>query len=216
MYCTKISPDYQENFLVNDEKGGKFQGANKKDFSDADDLYTFPDRALPFWNDLHINKPKKYRFIRYLAAKNQGCHLAELEIYTAIKKIAGKAFAAGGNFNTDTILSSAADGDPNTSASSSDKGAALGFDLEKPYKIDKIRFYPKMRFTIDTEVTEHRTYVLKLWQNDSWVPLETAVADTKVLTFKNIPSHGLYLIKDIGKDAQQRIFTYQNGKQIWW
>jgi len=37
-----------------------------------------------------------------------------------------------------------------------------------------------------------------------------------VLTLKNMPSGGLYLLHDKTKGWEERIFTYEDGEQVWW
>ena len=36
------------------------------------------------------------------------------------------------------------------------------------------------------------------------------------LVYKDVPTSGLYYLKNLTKGKDERIFTYKNGKQIWW
>ena len=36
------------------------------------------------------------------------------------------------------------------------------------------------------------------------------------LIFKNVPSGGLYVLRDKTKGHEQRIFTYEKEEQVWW
>jgi hypothetical protein len=54
-------------------------------------------------------------------------------------------------------------------------------------------------------------YVGGNWKTLAWI----RARDTK-LVLKNMPSGGLYILKDCTKGNEERIFTYENGKQVWW
>ena len=41
-------------------------------------------------------------------------------------------------------------------------------------------------------------------------------ARTDILLLKNVPKNGLFVLKDITKGQEQRIFTYEDGRQVWW
>lgn len=34
--------------------------------------------------------------------------------------------------------------------------------------------------------------------------------------FKDVPKGALYLLRDLTKGKDERIFTYENGVQVWW
>ena len=36
------------------------------------------------------------------------------------------------------------------------------------------------------------------------------------LTYTNVPDNALLLLKDLTKGEEERIFTYENDKQVWW
>lgn len=36
------------------------------------------------------------------------------------------------------------------------------------------------------------------------------------LTYTNVPDNTLLLLKDLTKGEEERIFTYENDKQVWW
>ena len=40
--------------------------------------------------------------------------------------------------------------------------------------------------------------------------------DDYVLTYKDVPSHGLYVLRDKTKGWEERIFTYEDDQQVWW
>lgn len=66
-----------------------------------------------------------------------------------------------------------------------------------------------------TFLEPNHEYELFYWQH-KWVSLGTQVAADQPLVFDDVPSGGLYwlMAKDSRKD--ERIFTYENGEQVWW
>ena len=59
-------------------------------------------------------------------------------------------------------------------------------------------------------------YELKFWDSGSWRVLPEFIAKNDILAFKNMPKNGLYVLTDKTKGKDQRIFTYEDGKQVWW
>jgi hypothetical protein len=58
-------------------------------------------------------------------------------------------------------------------------------------------------------------YELFYW-NDGWVSLGRKKAESSVLTFTQVPEDALLWLRNLDKGLQERIFTYQGDKQIWW
>ena len=59
-------------------------------------------------------------------------------------------------------------------------------------------------------------YELVYWTNGNWKTLATLTAKENVLKLENMPSGGLYVLKNLTKGHEERIFTYEDGKQVWW
>ena len=51
---------------------------------------------------------------------------------------------------------------------------------------------------------------------DGWKLLEAQKASSNELIFENMPSGGLYVLRNRTKGHEERIFTYENGEQVWW
>lgn len=49
-----------------------------------------------------------------------------------------------------------------------------------------------------------------------WRSLGKKVAESDSLEFKNVPHNSILLLRDYTKGKEERIFTYENDKQIWW
>ena len=60
------------------------------------------------------------------------------------------------------------------------------------------------------------TYQLFYWDINGWVLLETKVASKNSITFDNVPKNALLILRDLTRGKQERIFTYENNKQVFW
>jgi len=61
-------------------------------------------------------------------------------------------------------------------------------------------------------------YILKRWQDGAWQIVGGATAKDKPLTFENLAADGLYWLvpKDDSTRRLERVFTIENGRQLWW
>ena len=64
-------------------------------------------------------------------------------------------------------------------------------------------------------LTSGQEYELFYWK-DGWQSVGKQVAKDKPLVFKEVPAGCLYWLVAKGSDKEERIFTVENGKQIWW
>ncbi len=91
-------------------------------------------------------------------------------------------------------------------------GGWVGLKLKKPTRVSMIRFMPRTDGNI---VEQSDEYELVYW-NNGWKSCGIKTAVTDSLIFNNIPRGALYLLHDRSKGNEERIFTYENGKQVWW
>jgi len=66
-----------------------------------------------------------------------------------------------------------------------------------------------------TAVEENDQYELFYWQ-DGWQSLGKSVATNSGLEYDEVPSGCLYWEVSDGSSEEERIFTFENGQQIWW
>ncbi|MDD4033621.1 MAG: transglutaminase domain-containing protein, partial [Bacteroidales bacterium] len=58
-------------------------------------------------------------------------------------------------------------------------------------------------------------YELFYWDNQ-WISLGEQKAVETFLEYPNAPVNALFWIRNLDKGFQERIFIYENGKQIWY
>lgn len=59
------------------------------------------------------------------------------------------------------------------------------------------------------------TYELFYWDSE-WVSIGQKKAQDFDITFDSPVSNALYLLKCLDEGKEKRIFTYEEGKQVWW
>jgi hypothetical protein len=195
--------------------GGRIQVANRPDFKDAVTLFTITQKPLKFETATAISN-KKFKYVRYLSAKNHGANIAELEfIDSKATKLTGKIIGFPEvSYAVDSPYQHAFDGNLETYFSADTVSVSwAGLKFSKPEQLSKIRYCPRS----DTNfIIVGDTYELRYWNGNQWISFGKQVAVNQDLIFKHVPSNTVYLLKDLTHGTEERIFTYEKGEQVWW
>jgi hypothetical protein len=194
---------------------GKFQGANKIDFSDAQDLYTI-DKPIDLieYKETVINHGE-YRYVRYLFPDDSYGSLGEIGFYGKNNKlINGQQIRAIGvsKEHMNIAFDRKFDEKIHSGAKSKYNGLWVGLDFGKPIFVGQVSFCPR---TEENNVFPEMTYELFYWK-DGWVSLGSNISDSNELNYENVPTNTLFLLRNLSAGKEERIFTYENGKQVWW
>ena len=76
-----------------------------------------------------------------------------------------------------------------------------GEDLSRPYDSNNIRVGDM--------------YELRYWQ-EGWQSLGRMSAESDTLVYRDVPAGALLWLHNHSGGREERIFTYENGKQVWW
>jgi hypothetical protein len=199
---------------------GDFQGSNAPDFQNLTELFsTSKDKELQqFWNCKTISTKDSFRYVRYYRSRQ--CIIGEMEFYSEGKKLVGKVFSSGPDMGEADhfIKEKAVDGDVGTSfISLGNDPAWVGLDFGHMEKIDSIRFSPGISvFGPRCYIIPGHKYELRCWDRGQWLALDSCIAGNADVAFQDIPSNALYLLHDLTKNVNERCFTIENGRQIWW
>ena len=211
---TRKYPYFAEKEPFNNRmKQGLFQGANKPDFSDAKNLYIFNEITNGNWYERKVTDTGKFRYLRYLSPDGSFGNINELcffdekgdTIKGEIIGTDGKVLKYKETVFDNKILTGFEGVVPD--------GNWIGLKLKSPKQVTKLRFMPR---TDGNCIEIGDKYELKFWDSGSWRVLPEFIAKNDILAFKNMPKNGLYVLTDKTKGKDQRIFTYEDGKQVWW
>ena len=202
-------PDFREVAL-----GGKFQLANQPDFSDAVTVYTIQNTAMRYM-DIHINQPQLFRYVRYLSSPEGGNMMAELKIFSGDEQLQGEIIGTDGSYQDfpDKTKYSVFDGDILTYFSAKESGAWAGLKFNRPQRVTHIRYWLR---NDDNSIREDDNYELFYWDENSWISAGRQTAVDTLLHYHQIPSGTLYWLRNHTRGKEERPFTYENGKQIFW
>lgn len=193
--------------------GGEFQASNREDFSDGVLLHKHQGITNGNWYDINVRSQKKFQYLRYIGGKGSYCNINELEFYEANgSKIMGEIIGSEGEENS--LKENVFDGDILTGFSAkSPDGNWVGIKLNTPKQVSKIRYIGRNDGN-GIEIGDH--YALYYWTKNGWTKFEEKIATVNSLIFYNVPSDGLYILRDKSKGKEERIFTYNKGRQVWW
>lgn len=172
--------------------------------------------------DSVINKQYKFRYIRFYSPVKKLGNLAEISFYHKNKADKAESTLFGtiiGSPCIDTLnehpYTHAMDGDLETwFEKSRDSTGWVGLDLgkRKSIHITRISYCPRS----DTNfIIKGDKYELHYW-NEKWISAGIKTARDTIVTFDKIPSGTLYWLHSHSRGTEERIFTYENGKQVWW
>ncbi len=197
--------------------GGKFQAADNPQFNHAVDLHTLEEAPSFKYTlvDTKLNRP--YRYYRYLAPDESRLNMAEIEFYDdSGNQVKGAVIGMKApsiyfpRITGDMVF----DGDALTFFHSFDPGSWVGMEFDKPVRIEKIRYLIR---NDDNGIRKGNDYELFYADATGWKSAgrKIAITDDEII-FKNIPANALYWLRNYTRGKEERIFTYENGKQVWW
>lgn len=199
--------------------GGKFQGSDHADFQIAEDLYTFTENPDFKYTTIEVNPKKSYKYYRYLSSPNIRGNMAELEFYDTNSQniLTGEIIGTDSTsiYNPHATKYNVFDGDPLTFFHTRDSMSWVGLALSKPAHINKIRYIIR---NDDNGIRKDNLYELfYIDESGKWASAGKQTADRDdLLIYEQIPQGTLYWLRNYTRGKEERIFTYKDGKQVWW
>ena len=197
--------------------GGEFQAANRADFKDAVLLHRIDTLPELTFQNVPVSNNKKFRYFRYVSGKKGYCEIAEVQFIENNEVLRGKVIGNAISYGNDPDIVKEAlfDDDPLTFFSANDAdGAWVGLDVGKPVQISKIRYIAR---NDDNNIRNGDRYELFYFSEDGWRSLgKQTGTKSQVLIYTNVPANALFWLRNYTRGQEERIFTYENGKQVWW
>lgn len=203
------------NVFLKRMQDGYFVGANKEDFSDSTLLYSIKDLPNMKWNEVNLTQTKKFKYVKYVAPIWSWLNVGEIEFYNSkMEKLSGKVIGCDDYTAEEFKKEKAFDGDVLTYVDVIKPHYQwLGMEFAEPVEIAKIRYIPR---NDDNFVQEGQEYELIYADIDGWKSMGRQIAKADSLIYDNVPSNAIYLLKNLTKGHEERIFEYKNSKQVFW
>ncbi len=201
--------------LSNNVQGGIFEASNDPSFKNADVLWKVDFYVDGQYYERNIHSNIKYKYFRYVGPKNSFCMINEIMLYDQNgNELQGKIIGTQGSFeDKGETLERVFDGNILTGFNAPfANNAWVGFEFKGKVDLSKIGFVPKNDGNIIEPGDE---YELEYYDN-GWFSCGRQKADKHQVTFKEVPSKALYILHNLTKGREERIFTYEKDKQVWW
>ena len=209
----------------------RFEGSNTPDFSNPILLHLAPEpmkwyylnqingridrdhiQYEQLWEQAPIHQTDSFRYVRMKAGDNIPFKLGELEFYTGVDTTLLTGLPIGNLPHPERAF----DGVPGYSIIKEDElenDRWLGLDLGNKKTISKIRY---LATNDKNEITPNRIYELYYWK-DKWISLGSQESNAHYLEFTEAPRGGVYWLNCLNcSTVEERPFTIENNKQVWW
>ena len=196
--------EYKKNML-----GATIEIANDSLFKDKKTIYRFTGR-VPSGSHIIIDLPAfSSQYIRYKNAENISINLSGIHLFYNKKKLKSKLYSPSVSIE---YLNNLSDDDILTYCTINSPQNYIDIDMGEKTFINQIEITCR---TDDNEINHNETYELYYF-NQTWISLGSQRAKHRFLLYEQVPSNALFLLKNKTKGVEQRIFTIENGEQIWW
>jgi hypothetical protein len=202
---------YYSERMVN----GVFEASNSPDFRDSVRCAVITRNPMMRYDSVVVqNVDRPYRYWRYVSPPNGYCNVAEIMFLAGKSTLQCTKIISDGKTGDGYRTEYAFDHDELTFYESNAGGRGwIGVDMGKPVSVDKIKFIPRGD---DNNVVIGHTYGLEYYDRYHVKSLGMQVAMDYNVTFRNVPSSALYILHDLTKGHEERIFTYDHGKINWY
>ena len=205
--------------------GGKFEGSDFPDFRKKELLHEITEMSTGIEKTVFAT-PKKYRYIRFIAREEVAPNFAEFAFYGKRSIEEEKETELNGRLIGDKFTDMAisiergTDWDYSTFFRMSyqpgipEKGYWFGYDLgeDNDYLFAGVGFCPNS----DQNMIEPGDLYELFYFKDQWISLGQQMASNNHLIYDNAPVGALLWLRNLTKGKEERVFTYENKKQIWW
>jgi hypothetical protein len=211
-YPVFMKADYAEHMF-----GGKFQAAVDAQFSKPKTIWVIPYPEVEMrWYQVAVQPDKAYKYYRYVSPENGFGNIAELQFFSQGKMLQGHPVGTPGSFMNipEDYFTAAFDGNEATSFNYKESANGwTGLEFSKPERVSMIRFLPR---NDDNGIDVGQKYELVYWNHHKWVSAGRHVATSDSIVFDHVPGNALLLLHNLTKGKEERIFSYEGSKQIWW
>ena len=195
---------------------GRIEAADNPEFRNARTMAEFPDRQY-LAGESAVSDTSSFRYWRIVSSHDASSDFAELYFYDRKtgERVSGKLISSGAPvrnpyYDTPEHI---CDSDPLTFLSIDRADRWAGFDFGRQVSIGEVGY---IRRGDGNDICPGEHYNLYYWFDGDWQLIGSQTAQRVFLDFHDVPSRGLYLLKCTTSGKQQRIFLYEDGRQIWY
>lgn len=198
-------------------EGGRFQVANNPDFSDSVTVHVITNTPECSYQKVNLSYEGDYKYFRYLGPAESYCNMAEIELYDINRqKLATDSVFSidGGNQGYEDYK--CFDGNALTyyNANWNPHNGWVAVEFPEPVHLSYLYYLPR---NDENYIREGDLYELFYWDKYGWKSLGRRKGVKQGgIWYNNAPENALFLLYDYMGGDEERIFTYEKGKQVWW
>lgn len=193
-------------------KGGYFELSNQPDFSESQIIFFVDSTPQSHIQTVQLPKGTKFRYVRFYKRRG-GISIGEMGCVDEQDKVIPGNLIADAVLQEDDELKNIHDGNVLSYFDISGlKDIWFGLDFGRPTYLKELFFCPR---TDDNDIVPGDTYELFYWDKQ-WTSLGKQIAKENTLTYNKVPQNALLWLRNLTKGHEERPFTYDKGKQIWW
>ena len=188
-------------------KGCVLEASDLSDFAKTDTLGIIQtDNPELNWQEITVKTAKKYRYWR-ISKKGRPVVLAELRFISSDGEIIeGETISSGHGESNNKAF----DHNPLTYHN---YFHWVGYDMKSPKSVNKVRYLPRTDYN---GIIPGHLYQLLYFDGNGWEEIDMVEAVEQEITFHHVPSNALYWLRNLTEGKEERIFTYQDNKMIFY
>jgi hypothetical protein len=188
---------------------GQIQASNDKNFRSFVTLHVV-DTITKEYPEVKLKHNNKYQYYRYLNDSNS-IHLAEINYYKKYKDYTSRIDGVPYGFAEDRPKAdneAAFDGRIETNCNTG-KGSWVAINTGEPIHIESVQLIARNHLNI---IEPGNVYEL-FYFDQGWRSAGVQMTHHYYIKFDSIPANTLYVLHNHTKGKEERIFTYEYGKQ---
>lgn len=214
----KFDDIFREKFSIG-MLGGVMEGSDYPDFREKDTLHIIKKAPARLYTRAKSSSDKPYRYVRYYGPVGGKCYASEVSFYGRRPGQVKNELLTGECIGTPNLHSenkypftNVVDGDPYTSfVYEKVSGGWVGLALPTPMVVESIVYTPRNRRNFIEAGDDYELF----YCDREWKSLGRKNADSDSIIFK-APVGSLLYLKNHSRGNQERIFEYNDGKQVFW
>lgn len=196
--------------------GGKIIVSNTDDFKDSTLVAIIDSVNENRYHTISLDYSGNYKYIKYISPENSFGNIAEILLLDDDgNPVSPKRCFGGMGAWEEHSPSKVFDGNELTSYSRiSPNGAWAAAEFTQPIHFSKLRIHPR---TDGNAIYAGDIYQLLYWAHGKWnLITEHKAGQEDKISFDNVPENALLLLHNKSRGREERIFTYEDGRQVWW
>ena len=196
--------------------GGRVIVSDTEDFKDSVLVAIIDSVNENRYHTISLDYPGSYKYVKYISPENSFGNIAEILLLDDDgNPVSPKRSFGGIGAWEEHSPAKVFDGNELTSYSRiSPNGAWAAAEFAQPMHFSKLRVHPR---TDGNAIYAGDVYQLLYWAHGQWnLIAEHKAGQEDGLSFDNVPKDALLLLHNKTRGREERIFTYENGRQIWW